>query len=366
LKAPVPRSYTLGWLVVLGTLGASAVLSLARVDTRATPPPAGRDLGDGGPFLGDFRLRDQAGATVDDRSLSDRPWIAAFIFTRCPSSCPRITAVMKGLQGRLAGTPVRLVSLTVDPDHDTPEVLDRYARGMGAEPGRWSFLTGPKDEIHRLILERFRVPVAESTPDDVRAGAEAVAHSSRLVLVAPGNRVVGYFDSNDPEAVDELLARARDLGRQPADWVRGLPTVNATLNGLATILLLGGWAMIRSRLVKGHVACMAAALAVSVLFLACYLVYHAMIGGGVPFRGVGPIRVVYFTILLSHVVLAAAIVPLIALTVARALRRRFAAHAAIARVTLPIWLYVSITGVVVYLMLYRMDSPVSLGSGGGP
>jgi protein SCO1/2/putative membrane protein len=355
-------SYRLGSWIVLGTVALSTALALARVDIRAEPPPAGRDLGDEGLPLGPFRLTDQSGRTVDDARLADRAWVAAFIFTRCPSSCPRISAVMKGLQDRLAGSSVLLASLTVDPDHDTPAVLDRYGRGLGALPGRWFFLTGPRDDIYRLILEGFRVPVSAALPEDVQAGAEAVAHSSRLALVAPGNRVVGYYDSSDRQALDDLVARARSLADRPAAWVTRLPAVNAALNGAATLLILSGWVLIRSRRVRGHVACMTAALVVSGLFLACYLVYHGKIGGGVPYRGVGPIRVVYFTVLLSHVVLAAAIVPLVSLTATRALSRQYDRHARIARVTLPIWLYVSITGVVVYWMLYRMNEPTSLGS----
>ncbi len=108
---------------------------------------------------------------------------------------------------------------------------------------------------------------------------------------------------------------------------------------------------------------MATTVAVSAVFLACYLVYHAKIGGGVPFQGVGVLRWAYFTILISHVVLAAAALPLILLTISRAIRRRFDRHARIARITFPVWLYVSITGVVVYLMLYQLDVPTSLGVG---
>ena len=106
---------------------------------------------------------------------------------------------------------------------------------------------------------------------------------------------------------------------------------------------------------------MTAAIAVSALFLGCYLVYHYHVGS-VPFRGVGPIRVAYLSILLSHTVLAVAVVPMILLTVYRAVRGRFAEHARVARVTFPVWMYVSITGVVVYWMLYRMPaSPASFG-----
>jgi uncharacterized membrane protein YozB (DUF420 family) len=135
-----------------------------------------------------------------------------------------------------------------------------------------------------------------------------------------------------------------------------LPTLNAALNAATTLLLVTGFALIRRRRVEGHRRCMLLALACSALFLVSYLYYHAQVGS-VPYRGTGWPRTVYFAILISHTVLAAAIVPLVILTVARALRGRFERHAAIARVTLPLWLYVSVTGVVVYLMLYRLPQP---------
>ncbi|MHC5541992.1 DUF420 domain-containing protein, partial [Singulisphaera rosea] len=137
-------------------------------------------------------------------------------------------------------------------------------------------------------------------------------------------------------------------------WVRQLPAVNATLNAAAAILLVLGWTLIRLGRIRGHVICMVSGVAVSGLFLGCYLVYHFQIQGGVPFRGTGPIRLLYFTILISHILLAVAIVPLVALTLTRALRRQFDRHARIAKLTFPIWLYVSITGVVIYVMLYQL------------
>ena len=143
-------------------------------------------------------------------------------------------------------------------------------------------------------------------------------------------------------------------------WVRRLPAVNATLNGTCALLLALGWVLIRAGNVRGHAATMIACVAVSALFLACYLVYHFQVGS-VPFRGVGPVRLVYFTILLSHTLLATfGVVPLVALTLTRALRRRFDRHARIARVTFPIWMYVSVTGVVIYLMLYQLPAPAAV------
>ena len=131
-----------------------------------------------------------------------------------------------------------------------------------------------------------------------------------------------------------------------------LPAVNASLNALSALLITAGYVAIRRRLVLVHRSCMLAAVSTSVLFLVSYLVYHAQVGS-VPYRGAGLARTIYFGVLLTHTILAVVVVPLVALTVSRALRSRFEAHVRVARWTLPIWLYVSVTGVVVYLMLYR-------------
>ena len=132
-----------------------------------------------------------------------------------------------------------------------------------------------------------------------------------------------------------------------------LPTLNATLNGVSALLLVGGFLCIRRRKVGAHRACMLSACFTSALFLASYLVYHYHVGS-VRFAGQGWVRPAYFTILFSHTVLAAAVVPLVLLTLGRALRGHFDRHARIARFTLPIWLYVSVTGVIVYVMLYHL------------
>lgn len=133
-----------------------------------------------------------------------------------------------------------------------------------------------------------------------------------------------------------------------------LPHVNATLNGLGAALLVTGYLMVRQKRFAAHRACMVAAFCLSILFLVSYLVYHSQVGS-VRFQGTGAVRTFYLTILLTHTLLAA-IVPFLALiTLWRALRERFEKHVKIARWTLPIWLYVSITGVVVYWMLYHLD-----------
>ena len=134
--------------------------------------------------------------------------------------------------------------------------------------------------------------------------------------------------------------------------VHDLPAVNASLNGLSGILLLVGYTLIRTRHVQQHRRCMIAAFVTSSLFLVCYIVYHAQVGS-VRFMRQGFVRPLYFTILITHVTLAAAVLPLAIVTLSRGLNARFPQHIAIARWTFPIWLYVSVTGVLVYVLLYQ-------------
>ena len=134
---------------------------------------------------------------------------------------------------------------------------------------------------------------------------------------------------------------------------RSLPALNATLNALSALLLVTGYILIRQRKIEAHRYAMLSAFGVSIAFLISYLVYHFEVGS-VRFQKTGAIRTLYLGILLTHTLLAAVVPILSILTLQRAFQRRFPAHRKIARYTLPIWLYVSLTGVVVYCMLYRM------------
>lgn len=131
------------------------------------------------------------------------------------------------------------------------------------------------------------------------------------------------------------------------------PSLNACLNATSAVLLIAGACFIKAGRIGAHRACMLAACAASTLFLISYVTYHAHVGS-VRFRGTGWIRPVYFTILISHTILAVVIVPMVARTLFLAARKRFADHRAMARWTLPAWLYVSVTGVIVYVMLYHL------------
>jgi uncharacterized membrane protein YozB (DUF420 family) len=132
-----------------------------------------------------------------------------------------------------------------------------------------------------------------------------------------------------------------------------LPAINAILNSTAAVLLVLGFVFIKQKKIAQHRACMLAAFGVSAVFLVCYLVHHAQVGS-VPFKGTGALRLVYFAILVPHVLLAIAVVPMALVSIARGLKGNVAKHKPLARVTLPIWLFVSVSGVAVYLMLYQM------------
>ena len=134
--------------------------------------------------------------------------------------------------------------------------------------------------------------------------------------------------------------------------IADLPTLNAALNATSTVLLVTAWFLIKARRIEAHRRVMLAAFGTSALFLISYVIYHAQIGSK-PFPGTGLIRTIYFAILIPHVILAAAVLPLAILTLRRGLRRDDKRHRRIARITLPIWLFVSVTGVIVYVMLYQ-------------
>jgi protein SCO1 len=145
--------------------------------------------------VGDFALTERDGTTVRKADLLGKVWVASFVFTRCTGPCPHVTTTMARLQNDLpaGGDDVRLVTFTVDPEHDRAEVLQRYADNFGADPKRWLFLTGKQAEVYQLLREGFHVPVEQNVGDERRPGSE-VMHSPRLVVVDRKGHVRGYFD----------------------------------------------------------------------------------------------------------------------------------------------------------------------------
>lgn len=303
--------------------------------------------------IGEFTLTERNGQTISRTDLDRKIWVAAFIFTRCAGPCPRVTQSMAELHRFVGGSSdVTLVTFTVDPEFDTPEVLTRYANGWQAGE-RWLFLTGDREAIYRLIRQDFKLGVRASEGENRKPGYE-VDHSTRLVVIDPQGRIRGYYDGTDPEAVARLKIDLAQLV-----WQYRLPAINAGLNSVCTVLLLLGYWAVRRRWIGLHKFCMLSAMLVSAAFLAAYLYFHFVVRGGEPtrFPGTGALRYIYLTVLLSHTVLAVVATPLALITAYLGLRERLPRHVRIARWTLPIWLYVSVTGVVVYWMLYRLYPP---------
>jgi cytochrome oxidase Cu insertion factor (SCO1/SenC/PrrC family) len=167
-----------------------------------SPSAADDDLGE----VADFALTERSGETVHRADLLGKVWIAAFGFTRCTGPCPQVSGTMARLQSDLAGhADVRLVSFSVDPDHDTPEVLREYAQRFGADAQRWLFLTGPRDEVYRLIQESFHLAVQQNEGEARRAGQE-VTHSFKLALVDRAGHIRGYFDGRQVDEEGQPVA----------------------------------------------------------------------------------------------------------------------------------------------------------------
>lgn len=153
-----------------------------------------------------FSLIDQDGRTVTDKDLRGTPWIANFIFTRCPSACPMLTAKFKALQERIGTSKqVRFVSITVDPDHDTPEVLSAYARKYDADTQRWSFLTGPLAQIEETVVAGFKIHIGEPKPNASDPTLIDIMHGEHFVLVDAEGTIRGYYRAEAAE-LDELAA----------------------------------------------------------------------------------------------------------------------------------------------------------------
>ena len=384
----------------------------------------------------DFSLTERSGKTVTKKDLLGKPWVACFVFTRCAGPCPRVSGQFYQLQKDLKDLDFKLVTITVDPKNDTPEVLTQYAESVGADPEKWLFLTGDQKDIFHLIEKSFLMPVQENTGPARKPGFEVI-HTTNVMLVDKKGRVLGKYNAvndeelaalrkavrklieddkpkeqptdtkvekpddtpkpatpskagmvslsplffpiisnmltstfftqaeSDPPAVEEEIGDAEESVEQPEevktapDWVMQLPTVNAVLNGLATILLMVGYWFIRKGEKEKHKKTMLTAFGTSILFLGFYLLYHFALqsytgNASRKFEGEGLVRPIYYFILLTHVVLAAAVPILAWVTIRRGLKQQWEAHRRIAKITFPIWLYVSITGVVIYFMLYHL------------
>ena len=353
--------------------------------------------------IADFELEECRGRKVTKADLLGQPWLAAFVFTRCAGPCPLVSGEMKKLQEATRDIPLRLVTITVDPDRDTPETLKRYADNLGADPERWWFLTGDKATIFGLVRKSFKMIVDD---DPTAPPGFEVIHSVEIMHVDAGGVVIGRYNAkNDvqmsrlrkvvlgqmtPQRAQELNAVVEPLpgaqgvaddavaapaanaatGDRPPipAWLARLPGVNATLNLLATCCLVGGFLAIKRGDQRAHGAAMISALVTSACFLACYLTYHFGLkhytgASSQPYRGPESLRLLYYCILVPHILLAPVATGLALGSAWLAWRRKWPQHRRLAKFTFPIWLYVSVTGVIIYVMVYLLPVQTAVAAG---
>ncbi len=155
--------------------------------------------------VGAFELVERSGSKVTREDLLGRPWVASFLFTRCTGPCPKVAGTLRELQSRLEKGSARILTFSVDPEWDTPQVLQRYAADVGADPKRWLFLTGDEKAIHELSRKGF-LSAAERAPPGAAAIGEQFSHSTRLIAVDRRGQVRGYFAGESREDLDRLVA----------------------------------------------------------------------------------------------------------------------------------------------------------------
>lgn len=341
--------------------------------------------------VADFTLVDQTGKKFTNKDLLGAPWIVNFVFAQCSYQCPLTSRTMMEFNKTVEDVDLKMVTITVNPEEDTVDIMRKYAEIWGADPQRWIFATGEPEDVWNLIRKGFKVTAWENVGTAREPGME-FAHDNNIIHVSAEGEILGRYNSTDskemavlrtvlqgkretpeefrPAVIDAKAAQektvrdyVKSLPKDPLEklpeWARRLPATNAMLNGLATLLLLLGYSAIKAKMPGLHKKMMLYAFGVSCAFLASYLTYHYALHHyagvrGKPFEHTGPVRTVYFTILISHVILAA-VVPVLAIaTIVKGLRENWDSHKRWARFTFPIWLYVSITGVIIYWMLYKL------------
>jgi protein SCO1/2/putative membrane protein len=299
-----------------------------------------------------FSLTERDGRTVTLADLRGKVWVAHFFYPTCQGPCTKTVPTMSRLNEIFAGKPdVRLVSIALT--GDAPSLLEEFASGHGAGEN-WLFLTSPGDTDHVLdVVQKSFFQTALRKPD-AKPGDE-IDHSVRLVLIGREGEMRGYVDGRDPAVIPEFVEQIRQVAAERY-W---LPAQNAVLNTGSALLLVLGWLAIKRRRERLHIYGMTAALITSAAFLGGYLYFHFVVTGAQPtrFRGPDGVRIAYLAILGTHTILAIVVAPLALYVAWQGWRDHRPRHVRVARWTLPLWLYVSVTGVVVYWMLYQAYPP---------
>ncbi len=323
----------------------------------------------------DFRFTERSGRSVTRDDLLGAPWIGVPFFVRCTGPCPGLTTDLRArLYGQLEGSGVRIVSFSVDPKLDSPEALTAYAEQFSIDSERWLFLTAEDEQVmHAFLREGLKVPVARAPEDmDLEYGA-SLTHGTRLPVVDPEGFIAGWYEcalgalDEDPELVRGQLERLRERALAIATPTveaghSRLPLLNACLNATACVLLLLGWRAIRTGHRERHARLMISAFLVSAAFLASYLYYHFVVQakvGLVRYNAPGWRRGAYLTLLVTHVLGAIVNLPMVLRTLHLARAGRWEDHKRWARRTFPLWLFVSVSGVFVYLVLYHWNPAVT-------
>jgi len=323
-----------GWIPI--TCGALLVASLVLVVLNIQPP---------GRALPDLTLRDTGGRAFELLSLTNNVWIASFVSRRCLESCPatleRLGAIAEDLPEGMS-----LVTFVVDAEGAWPprppaaEGRPRWILGQGN-----AIDADPEADVRAFAMDNLGIDparldaLASGAPSVIAVAVDRLGRPRRVREVAEADEATG----RPLRAVVGDAFFLVSLNRHPA--------LHALLNATTAAMLVIGLFFIRRKLVRAHLTCMISAVAVTCVFLLSYLIYHFNVGS-MPFRGTGWSRPLYFGVLLSHSLLAAFIVPLAVRMLWFAYRKEFERHRALGRYALPIWLYVSCTGVLVYLMLY--------------
>ena len=207
-RRSVSAKASIAWYTALLLIPLLTAVALVRLYHNQAAHFAGRKIDNYG-TVPPFQLVNQNGQIFGSADLTGRIWIADFIYTTCPGPCPMISTRMSELQKPLEKTDVHLVSFSVDPDKDTPDVLRGYAEKLNAQPQRWDFLTGSRSAIYNLSRNGFKLAVSDGSD------AEGIpVHSSRMILVDRSGTIRGYYDATEPDAITKLLADTNHLLRE--------------------------------------------------------------------------------------------------------------------------------------------------------
>jgi len=286
--------------------------------------------------VGGPSLTDRQGHTFRVSAFEGKIWVVSLVRGDCAGDCEEVLAALRELRGELPSS-VGFLSLTLP-------TLDGSLSGA-LEELPWTVLRGHLDGFRALTVDYLMLHAS-----DLLAVEDGI-DTALLATVGPSGRVRRTYPTGEHGGIaagdrDRIIADARFL-----QSLKSRPRLHAALNALSAALIAIGFFFVRRKSIRAHVTCMLLAVGVTLAFLVSYLQYHHHTGSSV-FQGEGFVRSLYLSVLLSHTVLAAFVVPLVGVLLFHAVRRRFDRHRRLARWTLPIWLYVSITGVLVYFMLY--------------